>query len=651
MHLEVPQRDDTVEKPTDLYAENGDVQAIPTPPMKKAVITLPEGMTLSTSAAQGLGNCSAAQIGIGTDSPVSCPSNSRYGQLILHTPILPADEPMVGDIYIAKQKENPFGNFLTMYFVIHDEDRGLLIKLAGKIELDPKTGQIKTTFDDLPQFPVSDMQLSLKGGVRAGLVNPPTCGTKTITAEFFSWADPSTPHTVQNHYDVTQKPDGSPCVNSLAERPFRPELEAGTVSPSAGTYSPFVFRLQRTDDDQEFSQLGTTLPPGLLANISKVTECPEAGIAQAEADGRTGTAEQLFPSCPASSQIGTADVGSGVGQVITYIPGKAYLAGPYRGAPLSMVVITPILAGPYDLGVIAVRSAIHVNASTAQASVQTDPFPQIYEGIPVRLRDIRVKVDRPETTINPTSCNPMAVTAHVTGTGGNLDSTADDSAVDLSSRFQAANCGTLGFKPKLSFKLKGGTKRGDFPAFSAVLRGREGDANIARSTVVLPRSEFIEQGHIRTVCTRVQFAADQCPPGSIYGTAKAKSPLFAETLEGPVYLRSNGGERLLPDLVVSLNGKVDVVLAGFVDSVNERVRNTFDVIPDAPVTEFRLSMRGGAKGLLVNHRDLCAAPSRADVRLLGQNGKEENFRPAVKATGCKGKARKRKRNHRAREAR
>ncbi len=641
--LKVPQRDDTVTDAQELYEQNGDIQAMPTSIMKKAVVTFPEGMTISTSAAQGLGNCSPEQIGLGNNNPVTCPDSSQYGTLTLHTPLLPKDEPMRGQIFIAKQNDNPFNDFLAMYFVIEDSDRGLRVKLPGHIELDPVTGQIKTTFDDLPQFPIADMQLNFKGGVRAALVNPTTCGTKTIKAEFFSWSDPDTPKVVTDSYDVTQKPDGSPCVNNLAERPFRPSLEAGTVSPSAGSYSPFVFRLQRTDDDQEFSQLSTTLPPGVLANISKLTECSGAGITQASTPGRTGNAEALFPSCPASSQIGTTDVGSGVGQVLTYIPGKAYLAGPYKGAPLSMVVITPILAGPYDLGTIAIRSAIKVNPQTAQATIATDPFPQIFKGIPVRIRDIRVNANRPGTIVNPTSCDPMAVTARVTGTGGDVNTTADDTAVDLASRFQAANCQALPFKPNLSFKLKGGTKRGDFPALEATLRARPGDANIARSTVVLPRSEFIEQGHIRTVCTRVQFAANQCPPGSIYGKARATSPLFDEALEGPVYLRSNGGERLLPDLVVSLGGKIDVVLAGFIDSVKGRVRNTFDVIPDAPVTKFTLQMQGGKKGLLVNHLDLCKVTSRADVKFVGQNGKVSKSRPKMGtscgASGRKGKGR------------
>ena len=644
VHLEVPQRNDEVSKASDLYAQNGDVQAIPTPPIKKAVVTFPQGMTISPSAAQGLGSCTSAQLGLGSDKPVTCPDNSQYGTLTLHTPILPADTQPEGWIYIAKQNDNPFHNFLSLYLVIQEPDRGILVKIPGKVELNPVTGQIVTTFDELPQFPVSDMQLTFKGGVRAALVNPSTCGQKTIKAEFFSWQDPGTAHVVDNHYDITQKPDGSPCVNSLGERPFKPDLEAGTVNNSAGSYSPFVFRLQRSDDDQEFSQLGVTMPPGLLANISTLAECPEAGIEQAETPGRTGLEEKMAPSCPASSQLGTTEVGAGVGVPLTYVPGKAYLAGPYRGAPLSMVVITPLQVGPYDLGVIAVRSAIYVNRETAQVKVQTDPFPQIYQGIPVRIRDIRVNVDRADTTINPTNCSRLEVDAHVTGTGGDVNTTADDTAADLSTGFQAADCASLGFKPDLRFRLRGGTHRGQFPALQATLRGRPGDANIAHTAVTLPTSEFIEQGHIRTVCTRVQFSANQCPAGSIYGHATAKSPLFDEMLSGPVYLRSNGGERLLPDLVVKLDGKIEVSLAGFIDSTNGRVRNTFDVIPDAPVTKFTLSMQGGKKGLLVNHLDLCDVTSRADVRMTGQNGKTAHLHPKMGNSCGGGKARKHKRH-------
>jgi uncharacterized repeat protein (TIGR01451 family) len=648
VHLKVPQRNDEAQNAKELYAEEGFVKGISTPPMKRAVVTFPEGMTLSASAAQGLGSCTPAQIGLGTNSPVTCPDNSQYGTLILHTPLLPQNAQPEGFIYIAKQGDNPFHNFLSIYLVIEEPNRGILVKVPGRLDLDPKTGQITTTFDDLPQLPVSDMQMTFKGGARAGLVEPSTCGTKTIKAEFFTWQDPSTPHLVKSTYDVTQKPDGSPCVNNLAERQFKPSMEAGTVNPIAGQYSPFVFHLTRGDDDQEFSQLGVKLPEGLAAKFAGVAICSDGAIAQAlsrETIAGDGALEQADPSCPASAQIGTTEVGTGVGVPLTYVPGEVYLAGPYKGAPLSMVVISPAVVGPYDLGVITVRTALEIDPETAQGEAVSDPFPQIFQGIPVRIRDIRLNLDRSKFTFNPTSCAQKQITAHVTGTGGDLTSTADDSGADLTNRFQAADCASLGFAPKLAFHLFGGTKRGAHPKFQAVLKARPGDANIAATSVALPHSEFLDQAHIKTVCTRVQFAAHACPAGSVYGYAVAKTPLFDQPLSGPVYLRSSSHQ--LPDFVAALKGSeaqpVEVVLDGRIDSVNGGIRNTFEFVPDAPVTEFTLTMQGGKKGLLQNSTNLCASTSRATVKFQGQNGKTHNFRPPMQNACSKSrKAKQRK---------
>ena len=189
--------------------------------MKRVVVTLPEGMTVSPSAAQGLGYCSPAQIGLGPTDPVSCPDATRYGQLTLHTPIFPPTSPRRRHLH-RQQNHNPFGTFLAFYLVIQEHARGLLIKISGRIDLDPETGQIVTTFDDLPQYPFTDIQLTFKGGLRAALVNPTTCGTKTITTTFYSWADPTTPTPVTSSYDVTQKADGSPCVDASASAPSTP---------------------------------------------------------------------------------------------------------------------------------------------------------------------------------------------------------------------------------------------------------------------------------------------------------------------------------------------------------------------------------------------------------------------------------------------
>jgi hypothetical protein len=244
-----------------------------------------------------------------------------------------------------------------------------------------------------------------------------------------------------------------------------------------------------------------------------------------------------------------------------------------------------------------------------------------------------VKMGRPQFTLNPTSCEPMAINANATSVFAQ--------SVSLSSRFQVAGCDSLGFKPKIDTKLKGTTKRTGHPALKAIATFRPGDANTERAAVTLPPSAFLDQAHIGTVCTRVQFAAKQCPPRSVYGFAKATTPLLDKGLEGPVYLRSSSHE--LPDLVVALAGQVEVVLAGRVDSVNGGIRNTFEAAPDAPVTKFVLDMKGGKKGLLQNSENLCSKKSYATVKLRAHNGKVHNFKALVK-NDCKkkGKGGKRK---------
>jgi hypothetical protein len=183
-------------------------------------------------------------------------------------------------------------------------------------------------------------------------------------------------------------------------------------------------------------------------------------------------------------------------------------------------------------------------------------------------------------------------------------------------------------------RIFGGTRRAKSPKLRAVLVAREGDANIGRSAVKLPKPIFLEQASLANVCTRVQFAAHDCPKGSIYGFAEATTPLLDGPLKGPVYLRSSSHE--LPDLVVALNGQVDVVLDGRIDSVKGRMRTTFDAVP------FVLTIKGGKKrGLLVNSTNLCAKKYKVIARFTGQNGKKANQKPKLR-TPCK-KHHKRKR--------
>ncbi len=624
--------------------------------LKRAEVVLPPGMTINPSEAEGLGVCSEADLAresYDSGPDVGCPETSKIGSVIARTPVL--DRDAAGSLYLAKPYENPFGSLLALYMVLKVPDRGVLVKLAGEVKLDPVTGQITTIFDDLPELPVANFQLKFREGARAPLVTPSSCGSHQAVSNLTPWASPGTVLARANAFSIDSGPDRGPCPAGGLP-PFRPGLTAGTVNNAAGSFSPFNLRLTRTDAEQEITHFSIKLPPGLLAKLAGVPFCPDLAIAAAKArTGAHGGEEELnAPSCPAASQIGTTLVGSGVGGVLVYVPGKVYLAGPYNGSPLSIVAVTAAKAGPFDLGTVVVREALRVDPETAEVFVDatgSDPIPHIIQGVPVHLRDIRVYVDRPGFTLNPTDCTATSTASTVLGAGLDFGSAADDRPVTVATRFQAADCGSLGFKPQLKLKLKGGTKRNQVPALEAILTARPGDANIGRSEVILPRAEFLEQGHIRTVCTRVQFNAGagngaECPAGSIYGKARAITPLLDEPLEGPVFLRSNGGERDLPDLVAALRGqKINVNLVGYIDSVREktkggrvisRIRNRFVSVPDAPVTKFVLQMQGGKKGLLVNSTNLCGGKQRADVAFTGQNGRLHEFRPVV-SNDCKKK--------------
>jgi hypothetical protein len=626
--------------------------------IKKTVVTLPEGIAANPSAAEGLGVCSEADLKRETafSAPgAGCPNASKIGDVSILTPLL--EERLEGSLHVAKPFENRFGSLLALYIVAKSPERGIVVKLAGKVEPDPRTGQLVTTFDDLPQLPFSDFTLRFREGARAPLVTPPTCGTYETKAQFVPWSasDPDNPlpHEVvteSSSFQIAQGPNGGPCPSPGAP-PFEPGFSAGTLNNNAASHSPLAMRITRRDGDQGIVRFDAELPPGLTAKLAGVSQCPDAAIALAKT--KTGTEERQSPSCPATSEIGNVLAGAGVGSVLTYAPGKVYLAGPFGGAPISVVGVVPAVAGPFDVGTVVTRLALVIDSNTAEVRVDgslSDPIPHILAGIPLRVRDIRVAIDRPDFTLNPTSCNPFSVGAALWGGGGDVFSLLDDAPLLRSDRFQAANCANLAFKPRISLKLIGGTKRGDHPALRAEVRPRPGDANIAFAAATLPKSAFLEQGHIRTICTRVQFAAEQCPAGSVYGHATAHTPLLDQPVSGLVYLRSSDNE--LPDVVAALKGPpslpIDFDLVGKVDSVRGGIRNTFQTAPDVPVSRFVLSMQGGAKGLIVNSRNLCASTNRANVRLTAHNGRRFNPRPEVVATKCRGKGQKGKRARRGR---
>ncbi|MBA3866098.1 MAG: hypothetical protein H0X42_07105 [Solirubrobacterales bacterium] len=591
--------------------------------------TLPEGLTVNPSSAEGQGACSSVQLESESLTVQGCPEASRLGSIEVETPLLEG-KVLPGSVYLATQGDNPFHTLLAFYVVVKDPDLGILVKLPAKIDLDPTTGQLVSSLDGLPQLPFSSVRLHFRNGPRAPLVTPATCGEYQTKALLVPWAAGLAPVSASSSFKVS--------TGCRPERlPFAPSFIAGTVDNAASTYSPFDIRLTRADGEAELSRLSATLPAGVVPKLAGVSECSEATIAVARL--KSGRGELADPSCPASSLIGHVQAGAGVGSALTWVPGSVYLAGPFNGDPLSAVAIVPAVAGPLDIGNVVTRVALTLNPATYLGEIDSaasEPFPHILAGVPLRLRDLRVFADRPKFTLNATSCEPESATASVFGLG-------ITNPLALATAYQASGCRSLGFSPKLSLKLSGGTKRNDHPRLQSIVTypypSGPGYANIDEAIVTLPPGEQIDNAHINNPCTRVQFNANQCPPKSVLGTAKAVSPLLDKPLEGPVYFRSNGGEHLLPDIVADLKGQVSIVLVGHVDAVNSRVRTSFENVPDAPVTKFTLSLYGGKKGLLVNNRDICKSPQKAKLTLLSKSNRLLKSTPTV-ANSCRKKGRR-----------
>jgi hypothetical protein len=587
--------------------------------IRAATVTLPQGFSVNPNAADGKTACSNTDTAIGTRKAATCPEFAKIGTTSLNVSALPG--PIPGALYLGEPLPGE-----RYRLVLTADGFGTHVKLLGTVHADPSTGQVVISFVNLPQSPLQEFVLHIFGSERGTLATPEQCGTYPVVSEFVPWDDVLPNQVSTSFFNVETGPNGRPCPNG--SRPFDPELLAGSSNPTAGMHTPFNVKVSRADGDQNLSGVTITTPPGFLATLKGVAYCPQSAIDQVSNSSYSGFLEQASPSCPAASQIGTASAGAGAGTRPLYAPGRVYLAGPYKGAPLSLLVVVPAVSGPYDLGNVAIRVATYVDPVTAQVTAVSDPLPQILEGIPLRARSVEVQLDRPGFTLNPTNCDPFAIKAVISGDEGAVASP--------SRRYQVSNCAQLGYSPNLTLRLTGGVKRRGHPAIHAVFTARSGEANTRKVTVTLPKGELLDNAHIGTVCTRVDFAKDACPAGSQIGTAEASSPVLDEPLKGLVYLRSSPNP--LPDLVMDLRGQIHVELSARIDSVKGRLRANFETVPDAPVDRVTVDLEGGSKGLLTNSESLCGQMKRANAEMEGQNGVVLTRRPKLR-TSCSSKAR------------
>ncbi len=593
--------------------QNPSSAGLATPDLKEVTVALPEGMSVSPSAAGGLQACTDEQFEASSHAPASCPAASQVGTVTATTPVLA--KPLEGQVFVGSPECSPCssadaqgGRLLRLFMQL--EGPGLVLKFPGTVSVDPVTGRLTATFKELIQQPVSDVQVQMKGGPRAPLVTPQSCGTYTSTSDLTPWSAPFT-------LDAT--PSSAFAIGEgCGAQGFSPSFVAGTANPQAGAYSPFTLTFSRQDSEQDFNGLEAGLPPGLLAKLTGVPRC--------------GEAEANAGSCSEASRIGTVTVGAGPGPDPFYVTGRVFLTGAYNGGPFGEVVEVPAVAGPFNLGTVVVRGSIRINPNTAQASVLSNPLPSILDGIPLQVKTVSVTIDRAGFTFNPTNCDALAVNGTLTSTQG--------SSAAVSSRFQAANCASLSFKPSFSASTQGRTSRADGASLTVRVAQKAGEANIHRVDLQLPLALPSRLATLNKACTNAQFSADPagCPAASVIGTATAATPVLGVPLTGPAYLVSHGGAAF-PDVEFVLQGEgVQVVLDGETDIRKGITYSDFETVPDAPISSFETILPEGPHSVLTaNGKDLCAMSETKTVSVrehvtVRVHGGVKHFTKTVKRT-------------------
>jgi hypothetical protein len=600
--------------------------------VRNTTVTLPTGLQVNPAAAGGLEACSEAQVGfertqasgeaVFSEGEAHCPGASKLGTVEVTTPLL--EKPLEGSVFQAAQDTNPFGSLLALYVVAENKERGVRVKLAGKVEPNPSTGQLVSTFDQTPQLPFEEFDLKFLGGAKAPLATS-SCGAYQTTSSIEPWSDGGAVDPA-SEFDVTSGPGGSTCPDP---GPFVPSFLAGTANNQARAFSPFTLKLARQDGEQTLSTVSTQMPPGLLGMLSKVQLCGEPQT-------KEGT-------CPAASQIGHVTATAGVGNEPVTLPeagrpqDPVFLTGPHDGAPFGLSIVVPAESGPFNLGTVVVRAAIHIDPATSQISVTSEPMPTRLQGIPLDVRSVEVTIDREGFMFNPTNCEPLAVT----GTIGS----AEGASGSASSHYEAANCATLPFKPSFTASTQAKTSKVNGASLVVKVTQKPGEANIHKVELQLPKVLPSRDSTLQKACTEAQFSANPagCPAGSVIGTATARTPVLQVPLTGPAYLVSHGGAAF-PDVEFVLQadergGNVEIVLDGKTQIKNGITYSRFETVPDAPINSFETDLPEGPHSILSTEypgvTNLCAANLLMPITIVGQNGAVEEHDPRIEVTGCR----------------
>jgi len=631
-----------------------------TPQLKDTVVTLPEGVTLSPSAANGLQGCSPGQINLESTAKGNCPAGAKVGEVHIHSELL--EEELTGSVYIGEpecspcsEKNDVEGKLYKLYIEAEAAQSGVRIKLpgsaiAGNKETAEKVGaehlaegQVRSTFANNPQLPFTKLTLTLKGKERATLANPAVCGNPATTTLLTPWSiggnvgeeqilGTTTPP-ITSGYGTAVSWDGAgaPCPSSL---PFAPSFAAGTENSQAGAYSPFVTVFKRTDDrEQTFNGITVHTPPGLLGRIKGVDKCEASPLAL----------EKEETQCPTNSRIATATTAAGSGTEPFVVSGPVYLTGESTSAktgvkgPFGLDIVVPAKAGPFNLGTVVVHAIINIDKSTGALTIVSDPLPQSIDGTPFRVKEVQVRVDRPEFMFNPTNCEAGAgheITASLTGLHQKAEEA--DAASQAAVPITATGCASLPFNPNFTAASDAKFSKHTGASLTVKVSEQPGEANIRKVELQLPEALPSQLETLHKACPDYVFEANPatCPAGSTVGYAKAVTPLLNSPLEGPAILVSHAN-LAFPDLVYLLQGEgVHIELVGNTNIEHGITYSKFETVPDAPISTFETVIPRGEHALLTAYGNLCEKELIAPTTIVSQSNKEIKQNTVISVAEC-----------------